>query len=86
MALEDDYRSLQRLHDVTNQAVSDLQKKNIELLEENKLLMTKLGHCQEALDINKEIMRNALTDQNFIKDTYSQEIQWLKEKIKMLEG
>jgi hypothetical protein len=86
MSIESDYKSLQRLHDSTNQAVIDLQRKNMELMEENKLLIQKLQHCQEALDINKEIMRNALTEQNHIKDTYSEEISILRGKIKLLEG
>lgn len=86
MSVEEDYRSLQRLHNATNQAVSDMERRIAELMAENNLNLTKLIHCQEALDITKEIMRNALTEQNFIKDTYSQEINDLRAKIKLLEG
>jgi predicted nucleic acid-binding Zn-ribbon protein len=86
MSVEDDYSALKRLHDATNQAVITLQKDKMELMEEVNLLNAKLIDCQRALDINKEIMRNALTNQNLIKDNYSQEITDLKSKIKILEG
>jgi hypothetical protein len=84
--LEEDYRSLKRLHDTTNEAVIELQQKNQELMEENMLLLKKIIDCQKALDINKEIMRNALTLQNQLKDDYSAEIQELKAEIKRLKN
>jgi predicted RNase H-like nuclease (RuvC/YqgF family) len=80
--LEEDYRALKRLHDATNIAVEELQAKNQELMEENMLLLKKIIDCQNALDINKEVMRNALTIQNQIKDEYTTEINELRAKIK----
>ena len=82
MSLKDDYDTLRRLHDATNLAVIDLQKKNTELLETNNLHMQNLINCQQALDITKENMRNALTEQNRIKDQYAFEINELRAKIK----
>lgn len=82
---EDMYNSLRRLHDSTNTAVSALQEENKLLKEEIKISHQKLENAQSALDINKEIMRNALLEQNNIKDTYSREISDLKEEIKKLK-
>jgi hypothetical protein len=79
--LEEDYRALKRLHDSANEAIYTLQVKNAELVEENNLILKKLVDCQNALDITKEIMRNALTTQNEIKDAYVIEIQDLKTKL-----
>ncbi len=82
---EEKFNSLRRLHDSTSEAIIKLQQENGYLKDEIILLNKKLIHAQEALDINKEIMRNALTLQNRIKDDYSNEINELKEKIKKLE-
>ena len=82
---EEMYKSLKRLHDSTNEAVISLQKELGKAKDEIILLTAKLINCQKALDINKEIMRGALTDQNKIKDDYSKEISELKIKIKQLE-
>lgn len=80
------YHSLKRLHDATNDAVIKLQRENSELKDEIILLNNKLINCQSALDINKDIMRNALTNQNEIKDSYVNEIRELRDKIKVIEG
>ena len=84
--LQDNYDSLKRLHDSANSAIASLEGKNKELQVEINILYQKLDNAQKAVDINKEIMRNALTDQNAIKDAYSQEIQILREKIKRLSN
>jgi predicted nuclease of restriction endonuclease-like (RecB) superfamily len=76
---------LKKLNNSTVEAVEGLQDKIGNLLSENILLKEKLINCQHALDINKEIMKNALTEQNAIKDSYSLEIRELKDKIKELE-
>lgn len=83
--LEEDYRAIKRHLEAANEANLTLQEKNRELMEENSLLLKKLLHCQEALDINKEIMRNALTTQNEMKDSYTVEIQELRDKLKARE-
>lgn len=82
MSLKTDYDSLKRLHESSDMMLVDLQEKNRLLLEENTLLLKKLVDCQKALEINKEIMCNALTEQNRIKDEYSNEINILRAKIK----
>lgn len=79
--LQEDYSALKRLHDSANEANRMLQEKIQVITEENNLLLKKLVDCQNALDINKEIMRNALTTQNEIKDAYVIEIQELRAKI-----
>lgn len=86
MSLEDDYRAVKRLLDTVNEANLALQEKNRELMEENSLLLKKLLHCQEALDINKDIMRNALTAQNEMKDSFTIEIQELRDKLKLRDN
>lgn len=86
MSLQEDYDTLRRLHDTTNRAVVDLQERNRELLEANNLLLQNLMNCQKALDITKENMRNALTIQNQIKDSYSTEIQELRAETKRLKN
>ena len=78
--------SLRRVHEATNEAVEDLEKKYREVLEDNLLMREKLINCQKSLDITKEIMRNALIEQNAIKDSYGREIAELREKIKVLNG
>ena len=84
-SFEDKYNSLRRLHESQNEAVVNLQAKQIELLGEITLRDQKLINCQSALDINKTIMQNALTEQNRIQTEYGAEIQELKAKIKELE-
>jgi len=79
---EEMYHALNRLHTATNQAVVDLQKENSKLKDEIILLNAKLMNCQQALDINKEIMRNALARQNELAATYGDEIRLLKQKLK----
>lgn len=81
---QNDYDALRRLHDTTNISVDELQKENENLRAEIALRDAKLINCQKALDINKEIMRNALTGNNEMKDAYAIEIQELKAKIKEL--
>lgn len=82
---QNDFDALRRLHDSTNLSVEDLQKEVIFLKEEIALRDAKLINCQKALDINKDIMRNALTSNNEMKDAFALEIQELKAKIKELE-
>lgn len=84
-SFEDKYNSLRRLYDSQSEAVVNIQAKQIELLGEITLRDQKLINCQQALDINKTIMQNALTEQNRIQSTYGAEIQELKAKIKELE-
>ena len=81
---EEMYNHLRRLHSSTNDAALDLQERNKKLYEEIQLREEKLINAQKSLDINKEIMRNALTEQNRIQIEYGREIQELKEKIKKL--
>lgn len=78
------YNSIVRLLNSTNEAVEKLQKENDELKNGNQLLNEKLLNCQKALDINKEIMKNALLRQNELSVSYANEIQILKDKIKEL--
>jgi hypothetical protein len=84
-SFEDKYNSLRRLYDSQSEAVVNIQTKQIELLGEITLRDQKLINCQSALDINKTIMQNALTEQNRIQTEYGAEIQELKAKIKELE-
>lgn len=86
MNLQDDYDALRRLHESSNNVVLSLQEKIKKLYEEIQLRDEKLINCQSALDINKEIMRNALMEQNRVQNEYGAEIQELKGKIKQLEG
>jgi septal ring factor EnvC (AmiA/AmiB activator) len=82
---EDMYNSLRRLHNSTNSAVDTLQEKIKTLNEELISAKERLGHAQDALDINKQIMRNALEEQNKIKDEYTAEIELLRAEIKELK-
>ncbi len=81
---EEAYGSLKRLHDSTNEAVVRLESEKETLNGEIKLLWAKLLNCQKALNINKDIMRNALTQHNETLTAYANEIQLLKDKIKEL--
>ena len=62
-----------------------LEDKNKELYEELRVTTNLLINCQKALDINKEIMRNALVEQNRVQEEYGKDIQKLQDKIKKLE-
>jgi hypothetical protein len=75
-----------KLYNSLAEATEKLQSKNGSLQDTITDLTTRLMGCQQALDINKEIMHNALTEQNMIKETYSAEITKLKEKIKGFES
>ena len=81
-----DYDSLRRIHESTNITVEKLEQELTKLRAENMLLLAKLANAQKALDINKDIMRNALTEQNKMQVEYGNEIQELKAKIKKLEA
>jgi hypothetical protein len=80
------YESLNRLHISTNESVIKLQDENSKSKDQIILLNEKLANCQKALDINKEIMRNALIEQNRIQTEYGKDIQDLKMKLKQYEG
>ena len=82
---EEMYKKLERLHESTHKSVLELQRENCVLQETILLLQQKLINCQSALDINKDIMRNALTRQNELTVTHNEEIQILRDKIKWLE-
>ena len=82
---EDMYNSLRRLHNAANDAILGLQEKNKVLYEEIQLRDEKLINAQNALDITKEVMRNALTEQNRIQVEYGKEIQDLKLENKVLK-
>lgn len=82
--LEEKYSSLRRLHESTNEAVSNLQEQIRLLQNEIALRDAKLINCQNALEINKEIMRNALLEQNRIQEEYGKEIQVLRSQLKSL--
>lgn len=84
-SFEDMYNSLRRLHDSSNIAVDVLQEKVKSLNNDLIGAQERLVNAQSALDINKEIMRNALEAQNKIKDEYSAEIELLKAEIKELK-
>jgi hypothetical protein len=84
--IEEDFRALKRLHESANKAITNLVEEKRRLVAENVLLNAKLINCQKALDINKEIMRSALTEQNKTKDEYIAEIQILRNKLKELNG
>jgi hypothetical protein len=45
----------------------------------------RLLNCQNALEINKEIVRNTILDQNRIQQEYANEIDLLKTKLKLLD-
>jgi hypothetical protein len=77
-----DYDSLRRIHESTNITVEKLEQELTKLRAENMLLLAKLANAQKALDINKDIMRNALTEQNKMQVEYGNERQELKAKIK----
>lgn len=83
---QEDYDALRRLHNSMVLALEDLQKENTALQGEVALLNAKLVNAQRAVDINKEIVRNALTLQNKIQTEYGQEIQELRAKVKALGG
>jgi len=80
--LEEKYNSLRRLHESTNEAVSNLQEQVKLLQTEIAMRDAKLINCQNALEINKEIMRNALLEQNRIQEEYGKEIQVLRSQLK----
>lgn len=77
---EDLYNSLRRLHDSANKAIEELQNKNKMLEEEIIILNAKLINSQKNVDINKEIVKNVLLEQNKIKDNFISEINILRAK------
>ncbi len=77
---EDLYNSLRRLHDSANKAIEELQSKNKILEEEIIILNIKLINAQKNVDINKEIVKNALSEQNKMKDEFISEINMLRSK------
>ena len=83
-SFEDMYNSLRRLHASSNVAVDVLQEKVKSLNNDLIGAQERLVNAQSALDITKEIMRNALEAQNKIKDEYGAEIELLKSEIKEL--
>jgi len=86
LSYEDMYQALRRLHDSSVDATNKLQEENRALREEVILSYKKLENAQKSLDITKEIMRNALIEQNRVQVEYGKEIQELKAKIRDLES
>jgi len=83
---EEKYYFIQRRYESLLEATTNFQTEISELQKRIILLTDINANLDKALDINKDIMRNALQGQNEMKDKYAQEIQELKEKIKILGG
>lgn len=79
------YYSLKRLHESANTSIEELNTRINVLQSELALRDEKLINCQRALDINKDIMRNALLEQNRMQEDYGNEIQKLKAELKALQ-
>lgn len=84
--LQEKYSALSRLHNSLVEATNDLEKKYKEALGEKQFLQAQLLNCQKALDINKEIMRQTLTQNNELKEKNSDEIILLREEMKRLKA
>ena len=74
----------QKRYESMSEAAVDLETANHLLSQEKEVLVASLMNCQKALDITKDTMRNALTEQNLMKDSFAAEIAELKSKIKEL--
>ena len=82
MSIETDYRALKGLHDSQNEAVIKLQEENGKLKDSIILLRAELSSSDKKLEINKDIMREALTLNNKMKEAYAEEIVDLRRRLK----
>jgi len=69
-----------------NQAAEAMQNERNEMAEKLKLMSLKCEHAQQALDIQKQIVFNNITESNEIKQNYITRIQSLENKIRLFSG
>lgn len=73
---------LHKLASSLNHALDLMQNERNDLLRSVDYVKTQLGNCQKALDIQKGIVRNTLTDDNISKQEFIKEIQDLQKQVR----
>lgn len=73
-----DFIALQELHKSHVKASDSLEEQNRKLIDRNIILENQLVNMQRALDINREIMANAVTKQNEERESMATEVRELK--------
>ena len=81
IAVEDESVVKRRYNSLAEAALS-LQEQNKVLVKEIEVCYAKLENAQKNVDINKQIVQNALTSQNDMKEQFASEINILKNKLK----
>ncbi len=75
-------KHLHELASSLNHALDLMQKERNELADQVVTLNKQIEGLDKALEINKEIMRTTITEDNDIKNKYIEEIQALRYRIK----
>ena len=74
--------SLKRLHNSTNEAVTNLEKENAELKAKVSFLERSLESCTKNLEIQKQIVRDNITQSAQNEANLVVEIEKLRKKLK----
>jgi len=70
----EDYIKLERHYNTILSAVERLEKENKRLMERNEFLERSIVNAQTALDIQKQVNMNAITDMNKIKSGFADDL------------
>ncbi len=81
-----EFEALTKMHDAMARAAERLQNEYNKLREEHMILENQNTNLEKALHINKDILRNQITQDNEKEQSNAQEVKLLKAKIKELEG
>jgi cell division protein FtsB len=81
----EDYVKLERHYNVLVGAVERLEKENKRVIERNEFLEASIINAQQALDIQKQVNINAITDMNKSKASYAEDLNRLQQDKKALQ-
>jgi predicted nucleic acid-binding Zn-ribbon protein len=78
--------ALKRRYNTLVTAIAELEEKIRQMQDLIDFLTETNANLEQALDINKEIMRNSITDNNLRNQHMAEEIRILKEKLRASDG
>lgn len=84
--LQNDYDTLKRVHDSTNNALLQSMKENEDLRVQNRLLSARDKQVSESRSVADGIIQQTMDRANALNNKYLEEIEALKVRVRELEG